>query len=50
MDLAIIPVPIIAASDTPNDIIPPLATMLSSAGVLKTPTADAAVSPMDAPK
>ena len=50
IDLANIPVPIIAAMDTPKDTNPPLATMFNSAGVLKTPTAEAAVNPMDAPK
>ena len=39
-----------AANETPKEIIPPLATMLSRAGVRNTPMADAAVSPIDAPK
>ena len=50
MDLATIPVPIMAANETPKEMNPPLATMLSKAGVRNTPIADAAVSPMDAPK
>ena len=50
MDLAIIPVPIIAAKETPNAINPPLATKFNRAGVRKTATALPAVSPIDAPK
>ena len=50
IDLAIIPVPIIAAKETPNAINPPLATKFNRAGVRKTATALPAVSPIDAPK
>ena len=50
IDLAIIPEPIIAASETPKAMKPPLETMFINAGVLKTPTAEAAVNPIDAPK
>ena len=50
IDLAIIPEPIIAAIETPKAMKPPLETMFINAGVLKTPTAEAAVNPIDAPK